>query len=140
VGFEVLDEGMNLDFVAAGAMAFDDVLGVGVAWGVGLGGVLGMDEVGEGFGVWVFGVWVVMGFVGMWIGGERGRAGAGLACGLILGPLGWIVAFLLPRESTGKDGGSGGSGGAGGKGMPIRRPGAPTQRPRRLPLKRDPFE
>lgn len=50
-------------------------------------------------------VLVIMGMV--WLGSmiaaaeegaKRGRRGAGIYCGIVLGPIGVVVAFFLPRE------------------------------------------
>jgi hypothetical protein len=38
------------------------------------------------------------GILGGIIGEGRGRGGAGFMCGFMLGPLGVIIALLLPRE------------------------------------------
>ena len=36
--------------------------------------------------------------IGMFIGRTRGRGTAGFWLGFFLGPIGWIIALLLPRE------------------------------------------
>jgi hypothetical protein len=38
---------------------------------------------------------VIAGVIGMAIGSSKGKGGAGLALGLFLGPIGWIIAALL---------------------------------------------
>lgn len=38
--------------------------------------------------------------IGGAIGNTVGRPGAGIIAGLFLGPLGWIIVLLLPREAT----------------------------------------
>jgi hypothetical protein len=40
----------------------------------------------------------VCGCLGGMIGEGRGRGGAGFMCGFLLGPLGVVIALLLPRE------------------------------------------
>lgn len=68
---------------------------------------------------------IVMTTLGWMIGESRGRPGAGLMCGLFLGPLGVILALFLPRD---------------GAGPPARSREAPVQRQRNRPLKMDPLE
>lgn len=41
----------------------------------------------------------ISGLVGLGLGGIVGKGGAGLLLGLFLGPFGWIIVFLLPRDS-----------------------------------------
>jgi hypothetical protein len=41
----------------------------------------------------------ISGLVGLGLGGIVGKGGAGLLLGLFLGPIGWIIVFLLPRDS-----------------------------------------
>jgi hypothetical protein len=66
--------------------------------------------------------------LGGWLVGDaRGRPGAGLLCGFILGPLGVIVAMFLPHGQRTAAGAS-------------RRPGQPSQRHHRMPVKGDPIE
>jgi hypothetical protein len=42
--------------------------------------------------------WMMVALVAAMVGESRGRAGAGFLCGLLLGPLGIVVALFLPRE------------------------------------------
>ena len=42
-------------------------------------------------------VWLVFGVVGLALGATVEKWGAGLYLGLFLGPVGWIIVFLLPR-------------------------------------------
>jgi hypothetical protein len=44
----------------------------------------------------VLGIPVALALVGLAIGQTRGWPGLGLVLGLFLGPLGWLIAFLLP--------------------------------------------
>ena len=81
----------------------------------------GMDEEVLLF---VIGGSVVMTLLGWMIGASRGRPGAGLMCGLLLGPLGVILSLFLPA----------------GESPEVRKPGAPVKRARRIPVKQDPFE
>lgn len=46
-------------------------------------------------------VCAVCGGLGYAIGGQKGQAGMGRALGVLLGPLGVLVAVLLPRSSGG---------------------------------------
>ena len=45
-------------------------------------------------------IWAVFGLIGAACGSGRRRAGAGFMLGLFLGPLGWVVALLLPSGYT----------------------------------------
>jgi hypothetical protein len=82
----------------------------------------------EGEGAFLIGAligWIVV-IVAAWMVGEsRGRPGAGFLCGLVLGPLGIVVALFLQREKSPES---------------KRPPGSPTRRERRMPVKRDPLE
>lgn len=40
-------------------------------------------------------VWIICSLIGWMIGSSRGRGGAGFALGLLIGPLGVIIAFFL---------------------------------------------
>jgi hypothetical protein len=42
---------------------------------------------------------LIFGTVGAVLGGTVNKSGAGLFLGLLLGPIGWIIVFLLPRDS-----------------------------------------
>lgn len=44
---------------------------------------------------WVIGLWVVCGIAGGVIAGQKDAAGAGLLAGLLLGPIGVLVAFAM---------------------------------------------
>jgi hypothetical protein len=46
------------------------------------------------------GVWLVVMLIGYVIGRARGRGGFGAFMGLLLGPLGWLIVLLLPRQGT----------------------------------------
>ena len=39
-------------------------------------------------------------WLGYWIGSQRGRGGAGALLGLCLGPLGWLIAAVLPTTAA----------------------------------------
>ena len=45
----------------------------------------------------------VTGAVGAILGSIVGKGGAGFFLGAFLGPLGWIIVFLLPRDSEDKE-------------------------------------
>ena len=53
-------------------------------------------------------VWCVLGFVGALILNSSGRAGIGCLLGVLLGPLGWLVALCLrnPVKKGERDSGS----------------------------------
>ena len=51
----------------------------------------------EGLGLLVIFVWLVFGVVGLVLGAIVEKWGAGFLLGLFLGPVGWIIVFLLPR-------------------------------------------
>ena len=40
-------------------------------------------------------LWLVLGFIGALIGKEKGRTGDGFCLGILLGPIGLIIIFLL---------------------------------------------
>lgn len=46
--------------------------------------------------------WVLSAMFGAWLGGQRNRAAEGFFLGLVLGPLGWIIALLLPAQTQPK--------------------------------------
>jgi hypothetical protein len=46
--------------------------------------------------------WVLSAMFGAWLGGQRNRAAEGFFLGLALGPLGWIIALLLPTRTQPK--------------------------------------
>lgn len=80
--------------------------------------------------VWL-GLWIGCLMVGYSIGAARGRAGAGVLCALILGPLGLIVAMFLPKDQSGL---------ADADRKKGRKPGQPTQRHRTTFKAADPIE
>lgn len=41
---------------------------------------------------------ILFGLIGMWIGRLKGNASKGFWLGFLLGPLGWIIAILLPQD------------------------------------------
>ena len=41
--------------------------------------------------------WLVSGMIGAGIANPRGQAAIGLVLGLLLGPLGWLIAGCVPR-------------------------------------------
>ena len=43
---------------------------------------------------------IVSGVIGVFLGGSVNRGGAGFFLGLFLGPIGWIIVLLLPRETS----------------------------------------
>lgn len=47
---------------------------------------------------------VVFGSIGLLIGQRRGRGFAGLVWGMVLGPVGWLLMFLLPSAASRKAG------------------------------------
>ena len=44
-------------------------------------------------------VWIVSGVIGLVLGTIVDKLGAGFFLGLLLGPIGWIIVFLLPRDT-----------------------------------------
>ena len=46
----------------------------------------------------VLGWILIAGYIGRWIGSYRGRSVDGFCFGALLGPIGWIVAALLPDD------------------------------------------
>ncbi len=55
----------------------------------------------DGEMVYIFlGAGVVCGVVGMAVGGTKGNAGAGLVLGFLFGPIGILIAVLLPATQT----------------------------------------
>ena len=51
----------------------------------------------------VLALWVVFGAVGAFLGSMVGKGGTGFLLGILLGPIGWIIVLLLPRESQQSD-------------------------------------
>ena len=43
--------------------------------------------------------WIVSGVIGLVLGAIVDKLGAGFFLGLLLGPIGWIIVFLLPRDT-----------------------------------------
>jgi len=43
--------------------------------------------------------WIVSGVIGLVFGAIVDKLGAGFFLGLLLGPIGWIIVFLLPRDT-----------------------------------------
>ena len=48
---------------------------------------------------WVIGA-VISGVIGVFLGSSVNRGGAGFFLGFFLGPIGWIIVLLLPRETS----------------------------------------
>jgi hypothetical protein len=44
-------------------------------------------------------IWISFGVVGLALGRILDKLGAGFILGLLLGPIGWIILFLLPRDA-----------------------------------------
>lgn len=44
-------------------------------------------------------IWLGLGLIGMSIGARRGQASVGFVLGLFLGPLGWLIAGVIPRSA-----------------------------------------
>lgn len=42
---------------------------------------------------------VICGVIGRYLGRTKGNATAGFVCGFFLGPIGWIIALLLPEKA-----------------------------------------
>lgn len=40
----------------------------------------------------------VAGLIGYWLGDKVGKSGVGFGLGFLLGPIGWILVLLLPRD------------------------------------------
>ena len=53
----------------------------------------------EGLGFAIF-FWIAFGIVGLILGSLVEKWGAGFFLGLFLGPFGWIIVFLLPRDTN----------------------------------------
>ena len=43
--------------------------------------------------------WIVSGIIGLVLGAIVDKLGSGFFLGLLLGPIGWIIVFLLPRDT-----------------------------------------
>ena len=52
--------------------------------------------------VYIFWAGLVAGIVGAFLGGIVDKMSAGFWLGAFLGPIGWIIVFLLPRDSEDK--------------------------------------
>lgn len=46
--------------------------------------------------------WIVSGVIGLVLGAIVDKLGSGFFLGLLLGPIGWIIVFLLPRDAPPK--------------------------------------
>ena len=49
-----------------------------------------------GWGFWIF-LWIVFGFVGGFLGSTVNKGGTGFLLGILLGPIGWVIVFLIPE-------------------------------------------
>lgn len=56
----------------------------------------GMDEIGRA--MMFLGIVMLLSFVGMLIGRDKGQANLGMLLGLFLGPLGWLITGFLPNR------------------------------------------
>ena len=54
----------------------------------------------EGILAFIVIVAIISGLVGMFLGDSVNKGGAGFWLGLFLGPIGWIIVLLLPRETS----------------------------------------
>ena len=52
-----------------------------------------------GTGLIIF-LWIGAGVIGAFLGGSVNKGTAGFWLGLFLGPIGWIIVLLLPRETS----------------------------------------
>ena len=52
-------------------------------------------------------LWIIvsgfMGFIGLFLGEQVNKTLAGFVLGALLGPIGWIIVFLLPRNNEHKE-------------------------------------
>lgn len=48
---------------------------------------------------WVI-IWIICGVIGALIGRSKGRGGAGFALGILLGPLGVIIAAVMKADTS----------------------------------------
>ena len=51
----------------------------------------------------VLALWIIFAVVGAFLGSMVDKGGTGFLLGLLLGPIGWIIVLLLPRESQQSD-------------------------------------
>jgi uncharacterized membrane-anchored protein YhcB (DUF1043 family) len=59
-----------------------------------------MEEMAIGFGLIILIGAIVSGVIGLFLGGSVNKGTAGFWLGLFLGPIGWIIVLLLPRETS----------------------------------------
>ena len=115
--------------------------------------IVKMEAMAIGFRIMeiYLGSWAVMAVIGYFIGNVKGNGAAGVVLGLVLGPIGWLIALCFSDSRTKCRMCHGVLSDPGvtrckhcGCGLPVQgptgQPGKPTQRTRQVPKKPDPFE